>query len=69
MTDHQLLITAEAHLTLAVRLINTGAITHANIIKARDLTQASLSHLQGLENRFRQGLISHDTTPSPTPPN
>lgn len=66
MTDHQLLITAEAHLTLAARLINTGAITHSNIIKARDLTQAALSHLQGLENRFRQGLITNDTPPSVT---
>lgn len=68
MTDVQLLAQVEANLRLAANVIRNTTLDHRKILAARDLTQAALSHLQGLENRFRQGLINDTETPPPTSP-
>lgn len=63
MTDRDLLADSYGNLRLAATLLLTNSITHETIVRARDLTQAALSHLQELENRFRQGLITQTQKP------
>ncbi len=64
MTDFVLLSEAYYQVGLVKDCLIADA-THANIVKARDHAQTALSHIQELENRFRQGLITNEPIESP----
>ena len=61
MTDQSLLLEAYTKVQTAYVLLQAKDLTHAGVVVIRDQLQLALTHIQGLENRFRQGLITQTT--------
>lgn len=68
MTDSELLNAAYDNAKdIVSRIESTPLIDHVEVLIIRDKLLAALTHIQGLENRFRLGLLTN-AKPKPKPP-